>query len=180
MTWIGITFAVLSAGTSIIGQRQAADAQEKAQRRASEQERQRQLAEMSSMRTKQRFEQIALSQKLQINATKAREARATSKVVADARGIGGITEQLISNETSRQEAQYSYSALRNQQINNINTALSLENSQMQSRGNLLRINQPIEQPNYLGAVLDGASVGINMHNVSTKAGFEFKNPFKTT
>lgn len=162
MTWVATTIAVLSAASTIYGQKQAADAQEEAQENASVRERQRQLAEMSSMRTKQRFEQIALSQKLAVNALKAKEARATSKVAGASAGITGQLLMDIQNNTSREEATYNYSVLRNQQLNNINTAIGLENSTQQSKANLLRINQPIAQPDYIGAILSGAQTGMSI------------------
>jgi maltooligosyltrehalose synthase len=162
MSWVATTIAVLSAASTIYGQQQAADAQEEAQENASIRERQRQLAEMSSMRTKQRFEQIAMSQKLQVNALKAKEARATSKAAGASAGITGQLLTDILDSTSREEANYSYSVLRNQQLANINTAIGLENSTQQSKANLLRINQPIAQPDYFGAILSGAQTGISM------------------
>ena len=176
MSWVATTIAVLSAASTIYGQTQAADAQEEAQKRASVRERQRHLAEMSSMRTKQRFEQIAMSQKLQVNALKAKEARATSKVAGASAGITGQLLKDIQDSTSREEANYSYSVLRNQQLSNINTAIGLENSTQQSKSNLLRINQPIAQPDYFGAILSGAQTGLSMRSGLKEAGFGAKKP----
>jgi len=42
---------------------------------------------------------------------------------------------------------------------------------MQSRMNLLSINKPIAQPNYLGAVLDGAQTGMSAYSFGSDAGF---------
>ena len=181
-----IGLGLISTAASIQGQRAAAKQQEIAQARASEQERQRQIKEMSSMRTKQRLEQIAVSQKLQLNTLKAEQAKATSRVVSSSRGVAGITDDLNQLEISREEAGYNYSVLRNQQLANISTAIGFENSAMRSRANLLRINQPIPQPNYLGTAISGLGLGLDMHNSLTSAGivnednsfnFNSLNPF---
>lgn len=183
-----IGLGLISTAASIQGQRAAAKQQEIAQARASEQERQRQIKEMSSMRTKQRLEQIAVSQKLQLNTLKAEQAKATSRVVSSSRGVAGITDDLNQLEISREEAGYNYSVLRNQQLANISTAIGFENSAMRSRANLLRINQPIPQPNYLGTAISGLGLGFDMHNSLTTAGvvdadnrFDFNalNPFSS-
>lgn len=181
-----IGLGLISTAASVQGQRAAAKQQEIAQDRASEQERQRQVKEMSSMRTKQRLEQIAVSQKLQLNTLKAEQAKATSRVVSSSRGIVGITDDLNQLETSREEAGYNYSVLRNQQLANISTAIGFENSALRSRSNLLRINQPIPQPNYLGTAISGLGLGLDMHSSLTSAGivdadnnfnFNALNPF---
>ena len=55
---IGVTMGIAQAGTSIIGQRQQARAQEKVQRNATIAEQQRYLAEVSASRLKERQEKI--------------------------------------------------------------------------------------------------------------------------
>ena len=42
--------------------------------------------------------------------------------------------------------------------------------------NLININQPIAQPNYLGAAVGGVSTGLSMHNAMDSAGLIGKGP----
>ena len=57
-------------------------------------------------------------------------------------------------------------------MNFVNSQINLDNAAGQSRSNMLRINQPIEQPNYLGAILDGAQTAFSMQGAMADAGFK--------
>ena len=50
-------------------------------------------------------------------------------------------------------------------------AMGLDDSANRSRMNLLSINKPIEQPNYLGAILSGAETGMSAYSFGKDAGF---------
>ena len=48
-------------------------------------------------------------------------------------------------------------------------AMGLDDSANRSRMNLLSINKPIEQPNYLGAILSGAETGMSAYSFGKDA-----------
>tara|TARA_B100000989_G_C19517480_1_gene462402 strand:+ start:1533 stop:2111 length:579 start_codon:yes stop_codon:yes gene_type:complete len=167
---------IAQAGTSIIGQRQQARAQEKVQRNATIAEQQRYLAEVSASRLKERQEKIAAAQRIQESTTKAREARATARVSAGESGVAGLSVDSLINEMTRKEAAYSFSVQQQMQFANMNRQLGLEDSAMRSRMNLLSINKPIAQPNYLGALLSGAQTGLSAYSAADTAGIGQQNP----
>lgn len=159
-----LVMGVASAGLTIHGQRQAAKTQAKVQKNATIAEQQRHLQEMSAMRLQQRQEQVAAAQGIQQSATKAREARARARVSAGEAGVAGLSVDALINDLTRQEAEYRFSVQQQQEFNDVNRELALEGGAMQSRMNLLSINKPIEQPNYLGAALRGTQTGMSMYS----------------
>jgi hypothetical protein len=56
------------------------------------------------------------------------------------------------------------------QFANMNRQLGFEDGANRSRMNLLSINKPIAQPNYLGAALSGASTGLSAYSAFNQAG----------
>jgi precorrin-3B methylase len=167
--------AVASAGAQIHGQRQQAKAQEKVQKNASIAERQRYLSQVSSMRMQQAQEQVGMAQRIQASTKKAREARATARVSAGEAGVAGLSVDALINSLTQQEAQYSFSETQNQQMTNVNRELQLRDAGIGFTNNMLRINKPIAQPDYLGAVLSGAQTGMSM--ASAGKDFGMKTPF---
>lgn len=166
-----LTTGVASAGLSIHGQRQQAKTQEKMQKNASIQEQQRHLQEMTAMRMKERQEGIANAQQRQQITKKAREARATARVSAGEAGVAGLSVDALMNSFTQNEANALFSITQQEQFNAQNRALGITDAQMRSSGNLLSINKPISQPNYLGAVLDGAQTGMSTYSFGKDAGF---------
>jgi glucosamine 6-phosphate synthetase-like amidotransferase/phosphosugar isomerase protein len=158
------------AGMSIVGQRQAAKAQGRAQNRATIAEQQRYLNETSAMRARERQELIAQAQKRQNITTKAREARATARVSAGEAGVAGLSIDALLNSFTQQEAQAQFALTQQAQFRDTNSFFGLQDSELRSTNNLLRINKPIAQPNYLGAVLDGASTGMSAYTGLKNAG----------
>jgi hypothetical protein len=155
---------------SIQGQRQQAKAQEKMQKNASLAERQRHLQEMSASRLQERQEMTSAAQAIQESTKKAREARATARVSAGESGVAGLSVDALINDMTRKEAEYSFSVQQQQQFQAINRNLAFQDGAMQSRMNLLSINKPIAQPNYLGAALDGAQTGMSMYSFGQNSG----------
>ena len=137
-----------------------ANAQEEVQRRSSAAERQRYLNEVSSMRVQQRQEQIAAAQRIQESTRKAREARATARVSAGEAGVSGLSVDALINDLTREEASYRFATNQQTQMNDVNRTLQLRDAGLGFQNNLLRINRPIEQPDYLGAALSGAQTGL--------------------
>jgi hypothetical protein len=156
--------AVASTATTVIGQQQQAKTQAKAQRRASVAERQRYLHEVSSMRIQQGQEQVAAAQKMSESARKATEARATARVSAGESGVAGLSVDALINDLTRKEAEYSFNVQQQTQMNDVNRQLQLRDSGIGFTNNLLRINKPIDQPNYIGAALSGAQTGLSTYS----------------
>ena len=167
---LSIGLGTASTAASIIGQKQTAEAQEKAQRNATIAEQQRHLSEMSAMRLRERQEKIAAAQRIQQSTTKAREARATARVSAGESGVAGLSVDALINDMTRKEAEFSFSVQQQMQFANMNRQLGFEDGANRSRMNLLSINKPIAQPNYLGAALSGASTGLSAYSAMNTAG----------
>jgi tRNA U54 and U55 pseudouridine synthase Pus10 len=79
-TQAALALGAVSTGLQIRGQQIQAKTQRRVQANASKVERQRYLNEVSSLRTQQSQEQVALAQKLQANKRKAMEAQSTAAV----------------------------------------------------------------------------------------------------
>ncbi len=134
-------------------------------------EQQRHLQEMTAVRAGERQEAIVAAQKRQQITTKAREARATARVSAGEAGVSGLSVDALINSFTQNEAKALFSITQQAQMNKESRALGIENSIHTSRSNLLRINKPIEKPNYLGAALGGAQTGMSMHTFGKESGF---------
>ena len=163
---------IAQAGMQVQGQKQQARAQARVQAQASKQENQRYLNQVSSMRMQQAQEQVAMAQRIQASTTKAREARSTARVSAGEAGVAGLSVDALINNLTRQEADYRFSETQNQQMTNASRDLQLRDAGLGSQMNLLRINKPIEQPNYLGALLSGAQTGMSMYSMGKQADIE--------
>ena len=156
--------------SSLIGQRQQAQMQEQAQAIASRQERERYLAEVSAMRTQQQQEKIAETQRLQESSRRAMEARSTATVSAGEAGVSGLSVDALLGDISRQQAEYEFSSLQQSQMTDVNRQLALKESGIGFSRNMLRINQPIEQPNYIGTLTQGLQTGLSNYGVMYNAG----------
>lgn len=172
---MSIALGVAQAGASTIAQKQQAKVQAEMQRRASEEERKRFLRQATAQRTEQRMQKLALAQKLQANQLQAESAKVSIGLSASEAGVKGQGVQTLTNDMSRKEAQYNFSIQQQDEINEINTNINLENATGNSRANLLQINQPIEQPDYLGNILDGVSTGFSAYSSMNQAGFGSKS-----
>jgi hypothetical protein len=171
VTLTALALGAAQAGMSIHGQRQQAKTQAKVQRNASIAEQQRHLQEMSASRLRERQEMTAAAQAIQESTKKGREARSTARVSAGESGVAGLSVDALINDMTRKEAEYSFSIQQQQQFNQINRDLAFQDGAMQSRMSLLSINKPIAQPNYLGAILEGAQTGMSAYSFGKAAGF---------
>lgn len=168
---MAIALGVAQGGMSYVGQKQAAKTQAKVQRNATIAEQQRQLQELSSIRIRERQEMIASAQQRQEITKQAREARATARVSAGEAGVAGLSVDALIDSFTQKEANALFSLTQQEQFNAVERQLGIQDSQMRSRMNLLSINRPIEQPNLLGSVLDGASTALSGYSAMTGAGF---------
>lgn len=168
---MSIGMGLAQAGAQTMAQKQQARVQAEMQRRASEEERKRYLRQVSAQRTEQRMQKIAIAQKLQANQLQAESAKVKLELSATEAGVSGRSITDLKNDFSRKEAQYNFSLQQQDEINEINANINLENAIGNSRANLLQINQPIEEPDYLGNILDGVSTGFSLHSSMSQAGF---------
>ena len=143
-----------------------AKAQAQAQANASVAERQRYLQEVSSMRVQQGQEEVAAAQRIQESTRKAREARATARVSAGEAGVAGLSVDALINDLTREEANYNFATQQQTQMSDVNRTMQLDQAGLGFTNNMLRINRPIEQPNYLGAALGGAQTGLSTYSVT--------------
>ena len=156
--------------SSIQGQRYQAQAQAESQRLASMQERQRYQAEVAAMRTQQQQEAIATTQKKDESARRAMEARATATVSAGESGVSGLSVDALLGDISRREAEFEFSADQQTRLTDVNRQMALSESGMGFNRNMLRINKPIEQPDYLGSLVGGTQTGLSSYSVINKSG----------
>ena len=150
--------------SSIAGQRQQARMQEQAQRTATQQERQRYLAEVSAMRTQQQQEMIARAQRIQEASRKAMEARATARVSAGESGVSWLSIDALLGDLTRKESEYTFSEQRQAEMLDVSRDIQLSEAGIGFNRNMLRINKPIEQPDYLGSALGGFQSGLSTYS----------------
>ena len=150
--------------SSVVGQRQQAEMQQQAQANASVQERQRYLAEVSAMRTQQQQEMIARAQRIQEASKRGMEARSRARVAAGESGVSGLSVDALMGDLTRQEAQYAFSEQQQAEMTDVNRQIQLQESGIGFNRNMLRINKPIEQPDYLGSALGGIQSGLSTYS----------------
>jgi hypothetical protein len=158
---IGAIAGVGSSAASYFGQRQQAKQQAAYQAQAAAAERQRALQEQSSMRMRQAQEQEATARELEQVSIKSREALARARVSAGEAGVAGASVQALMDDYTRQEAGYRAAALRQQELGGIGTGLALEQAGLASRQRLIGINQPIDKPSPISALLGAVSGGLS-------------------
>jgi hypothetical protein len=161
----------LQAHNTYQGQKAQAKVQEKMQLRASIQEQQRHLQEMTAMRTKERQEAISAAQQRGQITKQAREARATARVSSGEAGVSGNSVDALMNAFTQNEATALFSITQQEEFMDQNRALGITDAQMRTTGNLLRINKPIAKPDLFGAVLSGAQTGMSMYSFGKDMGF---------
>jgi len=164
VTLTALALGAASAGSQVVGQRQMAKTQAKVQANASAAERQRYLQEVSSMRVQQGQEEVAAAQRVNESARKAREARATARVSAGEAGVAGLSVDALINDLTKQEAEFNFATQQQLQMNDVGRSMQLENAGLSFTNNMLRINRPIEKPNYLGATISGAQTGLSTYS----------------
>tara|TARA_R100001440_G_scaffold35452_1_gene54487 strand:+ start:4393 stop:4923 length:531 start_codon:yes stop_codon:yes gene_type:complete len=163
---------IAGAGTTatLIGQNQQASAQREAQAIASRQERERYFAEVSAMRTQQQQEAIARSQNLEESSRRAMEARATAITSAGESGISGLSVDALLGDLSRQQAEYEFSVQQQARLTDVNRQMALSEAGIGFSRNMLRINQPIQQPDYLGSLTSGLQSGLSTFGIIQDSG----------
>ncbi len=160
---ISIASSIASTGLSLMAQRQQAKAQKASQKAAAQRENARYRREAGAMRLREAQEDLALSREIQESTTKARAARATAVVAAGEAGVSGLSVEALLDDYTRQEADYRFSLNEQNRLTGINNQLELEEAGFRSQANLIRINQPIKKPDYLGSMVNlaGSAMTIN-------------------
>jgi hypothetical protein len=167
---ISLAIGALTAASSAVGQKQQADAQEKQQKLASQQERQRYLEEVTSLRQQQAQEQVAKSQRMQEAELKGKEAKASAVVAAGEGGVAGLSVEALVANISRKEATYAFSEQKQAEMMNTARTMEIQSAGSGYQRNMLSINKPITQPNYVNAALEGVQSGMSVYSAGQKAG----------
>ena len=163
-TQAALALGAVSTGLQIRGQQIQAKTQRRVQANASKVERQRYLNEVSSLRTQQSQEQVALAQKLQANKRKAMEAQSTAAVSAGEAGVAGLSVDALRNDLAAKEARYNNSVSTQAQMLDVRRNLALRDAGLGFTNNMLRINRPIEEVDYAGALVGGVQSGLSTYS----------------
>ena len=164
---IAIASGVAQAGLSIKSQRDAAKAQAKFQKSASEAESVRVQQQMGAERIQQAFQREERAKEVQNAARKAEEARARARVSSGEAGVSGSSVDALLNDFSRQEAAFRFGLTRQGEQMDVARELRLKDIGLQSYNNQISINKPIKQPDYAGAILSGVSTGLSIYSTKT-------------
>lgn len=161
---IPIALGVASAASTYAGQKKTADAQEKAQRQASQAERKRYLQELSSMRARQAQEAVARAQKKDAVDREAMKKESTQRLIAVSEaGVAGQSLNTLLHNLSVNKSRFLMSLEQQQQFNEQEVDLRMSDAGMRSYSNQLRINQPIKQASLLEAGIEGVKTGMTMY-----------------
>ena len=161
-----IFVSIAQTALSIKSQREAAKAQAKYQKSASEAETQRYLQQTSAERIQQAFQNEEKARELQQASIKAQKARATARVSAGESGVAGISVDALLNDFYRQEAVFRFGLQRQGEQMDVARELRLKDQGLQSYNNQISINKPIKQPDYAGAILGGVSTGLSIYSAT--------------
>jgi len=161
---LAIGAGVAQAGLGIAGQKASAKAQATAQARSSKAEVERYRQQTNAARINQRFKMEEEAQQLQSASIKAMKARATARVSAGEAGVAGKSVDALLDDFSRQESMYRFGLTRQGKQRDIATNLQLKDINQQSYNTLLQINQPIEQPDYAGAIFGAVNTGLSIYS----------------
>jgi hypothetical protein len=141
---------------SISAQQQQAKAQEAAQSAASVREMQRQQMTMRSERMQQSQEETSMAQEALKSQRESESAVSTGTVAAESVNVAGTSVGLGLQDLERSNAEYQSALALQARLNDSARRLGLANSGEQYVTNMIGINQPIAQPDYLGTVLGTA------------------------
>ena len=158
-----VVMSTAQAGMSIKAQTEAAKQQASAQSAASERESIRFRQEMTARRIKEAQDNKIAANEVQNIVEKTRKAKATARVSASEAGVTGQSVQQLLDDFERQEAQAMFAINEQQSMGQVNTMLQDQNAIFGSANKLAQINQPIEQPDYLGAAMNLAGSAMSIY-----------------
>ena len=153
---MGLTAMAMSAASqaaNVGAQRQQAKAQEASQLQASLSETERfQLAQRAE-RARQADEEITSTLEKEKARREERESIATTITAAEEAGVSGTSVELAVGEYAAKSAEYRATLDLQQRMNEAARRLGVESAGNAYENRMTQINQPIAQPNYLGAAL---------------------------
>ena len=156
ITMATMALTAAQGAASIGAQRQQAKAQEAAQDAASVREMQRQQMAMRSERMQQSQEETSMAQEA-LKAQRESEASiSTGTVAAESVNVAGTSVGLGLQDLERSNAEYQAALALQARLNDSSRRLGLANAGEQYVTNMMGINQPIAQPDYLGTILGTA------------------------
>ena len=158
-----VVMSTAQAGMSIKAQTEAAKQQANAQSAASERESIRFRQEMTARRAKEAQDNKIAANEVQNIVEKTRKAKARARVSASEAGVTGQSVQQLLDDFERQEAQAMFAISEQQSMGQVNTMLQDQNAIFGSANKLGQINQPIEQPDYLGAAMNLAGSAMSIY-----------------
>ena len=156
ITMATMALTAAQGAASIGAQQQQAKAQAAAQDAASVREMQRQQMTMRSERMQQSQEETSMAQEA-LKAQRESEASvSTGTVAAESVNVAGTSVGLGLQDLERSNADYQSALALQARLNDSSRRLGLANSGEQYVTNMIGINQPIAQPDYLGTILGTA------------------------
>lgn len=156
ITMATMALTAAQGAASIGAQQQQAKAQAAAQDAASVREMQRQQMAMRSERMQQSQEETSMAQEA-LKAQRESEASiSTAAVAAEAVNVSGTSVGLSMQDLERSNAEYQSALALQARLNDSSRRLGLANAGEQYVTNMMGINQPIAQPDYLGTILGTA------------------------
>jgi hypothetical protein len=154
MAAVSTAATVASTAMSIVGQKQQADAQYKAQEAAMRREQQSHLQSLTAARVKQSMENEVLTNNLIKNTKNAAAARATAMTSAIENNKGGTSVNAMLADYTRQEGETAFQLVRQAQFGDISRDFGFEKMETEHANKIAQLNPPIKQPNYLAEGLD--------------------------
>lgn len=158
---------IAQTGLSIAAQKENAKVQKKLQAQASQRQNEMYRAQLTKMRAQEAQENIIASKEIQQATTKAMQAKSTARVAASEGNVGGrVVEQLL-NDYTRQEAEFRFGLQQQQRFNRVSRLLGLESAELGYENDMARINQPIQQVNYLSEAVNLFGSGLDARKTYT-------------
>jgi hypothetical protein len=149
-----MAMAVASQAANVGAQRQQAKAQEASQLQASLSETERfQLAQRAE-KARQADEEITSTLEKEKARREETESIATTITAAEEAGVSGTSVELAVGEYAAKSAEYRATLDLQQRMNEAARRLGVESAGNAYENRMTQINQPIAQPNYLGAALN--------------------------
>ena len=84
--------------------------------------------------------------------------------------MSGLSVNSLLSDIARRQAEFEFSVDQQASLTDINRQLALQEAGIGFNRNMLRINQPIEQPDYLGSLVQGTQIGLSNYGVMYNAG----------
>jgi hypothetical protein len=160
---MSLATTVASTALTIKGQKDQAKAQAIMQERATKAENKRLAEEGSAIRLNEQIQQENKAVEMQAAAIKAKQARARARTAAGEAGVAGQSVDDLINSFTQQEAAFRIGLRRQESQMDTARGAQLRGASSASEQNLIRINQPIQRPDYAGTIVRGINQGISSY-----------------